>query len=113
MLEQGYAFQVSVSMPSPTAATTTLIQTSHHTIPNGGQNETITLLPGVSKHNSSTLNSHSGRGTPPQQANAHYPHQQSSGSNNILPGNTPSPGISHMQITQVSNVGFGRLFEIF
>ncbi|KAK6620163.1 hypothetical protein RUM44_006564 [Polyplax serrata] len=97
--EQGFAFQVSVSMPSPTAATTTLIQTSHHSLPTGGQNEMIPLLQSVSKHNSNNLNSHSGRGTPPQQANAHYPHQQGSGTNNILRGPSPAPGPSHISIT--------------
>ncbi|KAL0268238.1 UNVERIFIED_CONTAM: hypothetical protein PYX00_010266 [Menopon gallinae] len=97
--DQGFAFQVSVSMPSPTAASTTLIQTPHHSLPAGGPNETITLLPGVSKHNNN-LNTHSGRGTPPQQTSTIYPHQQSSANSNILAGHTQSPGISHIQITQ-------------
>ena len=89
-------------MPSPTAATNTLIQTSHHSIPSGGQNDMIPLLQNVSKHNSNNLNSHSGRGTPPQQTNAHYSHQQTSaGTNNILRGPSPAPGPSHLSITPV------------
>lgn len=46
--EQGYAFQVSVSMPSPTASTTTLMQTQHHNM--GPQTETIQVIPGPVKH---------------------------------------------------------------
>jgi len=42
--EQGYAFQVSVSMPSPTTSAPTLIQTSHHSI--GPPNEPLTIMPG-------------------------------------------------------------------
>lgn len=86
-------------MPSPTAATTTLIQTSHHSVPTGSQSDMIPLLQNVSKHSSNSLNSHSGRGTPPQPTNAHYSHQQ--GTNNMLRGPSPTPGPSHLSITPV------------
>lgn len=66
--EQGYAFQVSVSMPSPTAATSTLIQTPHHGL--GPQTETIQVVQGEVKHPATLLP----RSASPQPApTTHYP----------------------------------------
>lgn len=111
-------------MPSPTAATTTLIQTPHHSLTGSGvgtQSETITLLPGaVPKHgnNVNSLTPHSGgRGTPPQQSvGAHYtPHQQQTPANaagGLLPGShssSPGGGVSHMSISQVRIIFSSRV----